>query len=93
MGDTSTIDRVTSGAVTASTSTESFLKKASSRKRDREEEKDDRLVVRIPRFASLYSDASSLETVGPSLLLPEDEHSLSTIDLVQAVDWEVMRSF
>ena len=50
-------------------------------------------MVRIPCSASLYSDASFLETVGPSLLLLEDERRLSTIGLVQAVDWEVTKSF
>ena len=63
-----------------------------SRKRIREEE-DDQLVVRIPLSASSYSDARFLETVGPALLLPEDERRLGAIGLVQAADWEVTRSF
>ena len=50
-------------------------------------------MVRIPLFASSYSDASFLETVGPTLLLLEDERRLSTIGLVQASGWEVTRSF
>ena len=50
-------------------------------------------MVRIPLFASSYLDASFLETVGPALLLPEDECRLGAIGLVQAVDWEVTRSF
>ena len=50
-------------------------------------------MVRIPLSASSYSDASFLETVGPTLLLPKDERRLSAIGLVQAADWEVTRSF
>ena len=50
-------------------------------------------MVRIPLSASSYSDASFLESVGPALLLLEDERRLGAIDLVQAADWEVTRSF
>ena len=92
VGDTSVVDYVTSGAVPSTAPTESSPKMMSSRKRVREEE-DDQLVVRIPLSASSYSDASFLETVGPALLLPEDERRLSAIGLVQATDWEVTRSF
>ena len=92
VGDTSAVDRVTSGAASSTGPTESSPKTTIGRKRVREEE-DDQLVVRIPLSASSYSDASFLETVGPALLLPEDERRLSTIGLVQATNWEVTRSF
>ena len=83
---------VTSGAAPSTGLTESSPKTTTSRKRIREEE-DDQLVVRIPLSASSYFDASFLETVGPALLLPEDERRLSMIGLVQAANWEVTRSF
>ena len=92
MGDTSGVDRVTSGATPSTALTESSPKTTSGRKRVREEE-DDQLVVRIPLSASSYSDTSFLEMVGPALLLPKDERRLSTIGLMQAADWEVTRSF
>ena len=92
VGDTSAVDRVTSGAASSTGPTESSPKTTIGRKRVREEE-DDQLVVRIPLSASSYSDASFLETVGPALLLPEDERRLGAIGLVQAADWEVTRSF
>ena len=92
VGDTSAVDRVTSGAAPSIGPTESSPKTMTSQKRIREEE-DDQLVVRIPLSASSYSDASFLETVGPTLLLPEDERRLGAIGLVQAADWEVTRSF
>ena len=50
-------------------------------------------MVRISLSTSSYSDARSLETVGPALLLPEDERRLGGIGLVQAADWTVTRSF
>lgn len=93
VGDTSAVDRSTGSAIAAiSASAESSPKTTSGQKRPRVEEGDD-LVVRLPLSASSYSDASFLETVGPSLLLPEDERRLSAIGLVQAADWEVTRSF
>ena len=92
VGDTSAVDRVTSGAAPSIGPTKSSPKTTTSQKRVREEE-DDQLVVRIPLSASSYSDASFLETVGPALLLPEDERRLGAIGLVQAADWEVTRSF
>ncbi|KAL5578058.1 hypothetical protein UlMin_019757 [Ulmus minor] len=92
VGDTSAVDRVTSGTATSTDPTESSPKTTTSRKQVREEE-DDQLVVRIPLTASSYSDASFLEIVGPALLLPEDERRLGAIGLVQAADWEVTRSF
>ena len=92
VGDTSAIDRVTSGLVATSVSIESSPKTVLGHKRDREEE-DVQLMVRIPHSASSYLDTSFLETIGPSLLLPEDERHLSTIGLVHATDWEVRRSF
>ena len=92
VGDTSAVDRVTRGTAPSVGPTEPSPKVTISRKRVREEE-DDQLVVRIPLSASSYSDASFLETVGPALLLPEDECHLGAIGLVQAVDWEVTRSF
>lgn len=94
VGYTSIVDHVTIGVGPSIASTESSPQTASVRKRDREdEEEDDQLLVRIPHSASSYSDASFLEMVGPALLLPEDKHRLSTIGLVQVVDWEVTRSF
>ena len=92
VGDTLVVDRVTSGAAPSTGSTESSPKTTTSRKRIREEE-DDQLLVRIPLSASSYSDASFLETVGPALLLLEDERCLGAIGLVQAADWEVTMSF
>ena len=81
VGDTLAIDRVTSGAAPSTAPTESSPKTTSGRKRVREDE-DDQLVVRIPLSTSSYSDESFLETVGPTLLLPEDERRLSAIGLV-----------
>ena len=92
VGDTSAVDRVTNGAASSTGPTESSPKTTTSWKWVREEE-DDKLVVRIPLSTLSYFDASFLETIGPALLLPEDERRLGAIGLVQAADWEVTRSF
>ena len=81
MGDTSAVNHVTSYFVAASRSNESSPKTNSAQKRSKEEE-GDQIVLRIPRFAFSYLDASFLENIGPSLLLLKDEHNLSAIVLV-----------
>ena len=82
--NTSVVDRSTCGV--------DVDKMTLSQKRARVEEEDD-IVLQLPRSASSYSDASFFEDIAGSLLLPEDEHCLSIIGLVQVADWEVTRNF
>ena len=82
VGDTSAVGHSMGGdTVVVSSSSESSLKSTSGQKRLRVEEEDN-IVLRISRTTSSYSDVSFLESIGPYLPLPKDEHPLSAIGLV-----------